>query len=302
MKTANLEDYRAYCKPAELHKAVNMLHGLVAGISADGSASDDEIRELANWVSLHSNLRDRHPFNELLPAVEAALSDGVFTADEREDILWLCQSCSRRSPYYNVVTSAIQYLNGMAHGLMADGYLSDEEIWQLKAWLDSNEFLTGVYPYDELLALTTGVLADGRVSSDERNTLVAFISNLIEFKSSYNLAEPDFAALRAQYSVGGICALCPDIVFADRSFCFTGESYKCGRAEFVDVVTGLGGVARSGVSGKTDYLVVGNAGNPCWAFACYGRKIEEALRLRKKGAAVQIVNETDFWDAVADNN
>ena len=70
MNTANLEDYRSFCKPAELHKAVNMLRGLVAGISADGSASVEEIRELSNWVNLHANLRNRHPFTELIPAVE----------------------------------------------------------------------------------------------------------------------------------------------------------------------------------------------------------------------------------------
>ena len=42
-------------------------------------------------------------------------------------------------------------------------------------------------------------------------------------------------------------------------------------------------------------------GPPCWAYSCYGRKIEEAMELRKSGAHVQIVNETDFWDAVWDN-
>lgn len=300
MNTANLEDYRAFCKPAELHKAVNMLRGLVAGISADGSASVEEIHELSNWVNLHANLRNRHPFTELIPAVEEALVDGVFTIEERQNILWLCENCAEGSPYYDVITSAVQYLSGMAHGLLADGELSDAEIKQLKAWLDNNDFLAGVYPYDELMSLTTYALADGQVSTDERNMLMAFISNLIEFKDSYNLIEPDFAALREKYSISGICAMCPDIVFERRAFCFTGESYKCSRAEFVDTVTRLGGVPRSGVSSKTNYLVVGNAGNPCWAFACYGRKIEEALHLRKKGMAIQIVNETDFWDAVAD--
>ena len=71
-------------------------------------------------------------------------------------------------------------------------------------------------------------------------------------------------------------------------------------AEVVETITQLGGKARSSVSAKTDYLVVGNAGNPCWAYACYGRKIEEAVNLRKEGASVVIVNETDFWDAVDD--
>ena len=62
----------------------------------------------------------------------------------------------------------------------------------------------------------------------------------------------------------------------------------------------LGGQVRSGVSAKTDYLIVGNAGNQCWAYSCYGRKIEDAVQIRKDGGNVVIVNETDFWDAVDD--
>lgn len=37
-------------------------------------------------------------------------------------------------------------------------------------------------------------------------------------------------------------------------------------------------------------------GNPCWAYACYGRKIEKAMELRKKGAQILIVHEADFLD------
>ena len=50
---------------------------------------------------------------------------------------------------------------------------------------------------------------------------------------------------------------------------------------------------------KTDYLIVGNEGNPCWAFSCYGRKVEKAVELRKKGSNIQIINEDDFWNALA---
>ena len=67
-----------------------------------------------------------------------------------------------------------------------------------------------------------------------------------------------------------------------------------------EAVRALGGIVRSIVSAKTDYLIVGNAGNPCWAYACYGRKIEESMQLRKEGAHIVIANETDFWDALDD--
>ncbi len=51
---------------------------------------------------------------------------------------------------------------------------------------------------------------------------------------------------------------------------------------------------------NTDYLIVGNAGNPCWAYSCYGRKIEQAVDLRKAGGKIKIVNEIDFWDVLED--
>ena len=121
-----------------------------------------------------------------------------------------------------------------------------------------------------------------------------------DFTSSFNLSRSDFSGLREHYSVSGICAACPEIIFEGRLFCFTGESHRAKRAEIADIVVQLGGTQRSSVSPKTDYLVVGNSGNPCWAYACYGRKIEEAVTLRKAGAKVVIVNETDFWDAVDD--
>ena len=85
-------EYRAFTKPAELQKAVNTLRGIVSGISSDRDVSADEITELAHWCELHANLRDRHPFSELLPIVEDALADGVITDDESKDILWVCNS------------------------------------------------------------------------------------------------------------------------------------------------------------------------------------------------------------------
>jgi hypothetical protein len=50
----------------------------------------------------------------------------------------------------------------------------------------------------------------------------------------------------------------------------------------------------------TNYLVVGNKGNPCWVYSCYGRKVEKAVELRKAGHKIMIIHEDDFWDAVAD--
>ena len=293
-------DYRQFTKPAELHKAINTLRGLVAGINSDMKVGSEEVTELVHWCEIHANLRDRHPFSEILPVVDQALEDGVVTEDEARDILWLCNNFVDNSAYYDMVTSSIQFLNGMLHGLLADGKLSDHEIMTLKSWIDANDFLAGTYPFDEINSLLYVILEDKIITEQERETLMALFSDVIDFTSSYNLSEKEFARLREKYSISGICAVCPEISFEGKIFCFTGESYRAKRAEIAETVANLGGIARTSVSAKTDYLIVGNAGNPCWAYACYGRKIEEAVNLRKQGAGIVIVNETDFWDAVDD--
>ena len=293
-------DYRQFTKPAELHKAINTLRGLVAGINSDMAVETAEVTELVHWCQVHGWLRDRHPFSEILPVVEQACEDGVVTEDEAKDILWLCNNFVDSSSYYDMVTSSVQFLAGMLHGLLADGELSDREIGTLRSWMDANDFLAGTYPFDEINSLLYAVLEDRKITSEEKEQLMAFFGNVIDFTSSYNLSEKDFSALKEKYSIGGICAVCPEIVFPDKIFCFTGESYRAKRAEIAAVIEQLGGTVTGSVSRKTDYLVVGNAGNPCWAYACYGRKIEQAMALRKEGASVIIVNETDFWDAVDD--
>ena len=296
--TKSQDQYRTFTKPAELHKAINTLRGIVAGISCSEGVCSLEMQELVHWCSIHAHLKERHPFSELLPVIEKAMEDGFIDEEEQNDILWLCNNFVDEGKYYDVITSSIQFLGGLIHGIMSDGQLSNTEIKALNLWLKSNDFLRGTYPFDELTAMLHSILEDGIITEDERNSLLAFMSNLVEFKDSYNLSEFEFAALRDKYSIGGVCAHNPVIVVSQHNFCFTGESYRATRAELKEEIERWGGAFKSSVSKSTDYLVVGNGGNPCWAYSCYGRKIESAMDLRKIGAKVQIINEVDLWSQI----
>ena len=77
-----IEEYRRFTTPAELHKAVNTLKGIVAGITTDRQISEDEVNELSHWCLCHANLIDRHPFNELIPLIQSIYEDGVVTEEE----------------------------------------------------------------------------------------------------------------------------------------------------------------------------------------------------------------------------
>ncbi len=89
-----------------------------------------------------------------------------------------------------------------------------------------------------------------------------------------------------------ICSLAP-------VFRFTGASKNGPRKELEQIIANNGGIFKNTVTKATDYLIVGNDGNPCWAFSCYGRKVEKAIELRKSGSNMLIVHEDDFWKALS---
>lgn len=100
-------------------------------------------------------------------------------------------------------------------------------------------------------------------------------------------------------TVKGVCALSPEIEFVDRLFCFTGRSERLPRKQLQLLVEERGGKFSSSLVKSVDYLVIGADGNPCWAYSCYGRKVEEAIKHRKEGSSILLVHEYDFWDSVS---
>lgn len=296
----SLNEYRMFSEPAELHKSINQLRGMLGGIAADGNMSEMEVKELAHWCSLHANLRGRHPFSEILPLVEKAMADGKIDEEERQDVLWVCSNFADDSHYYNVIISSIQFLNGLVHGILADNQLSDKEIEALNTWVTCNDYLKGTCPFDSLLTLISRILQDQKISESEREELTAFLGGIVEFKDSLNLDEKYFEELRKKYSIGGICAANPEISFGNKAFVLSGEFEIGTKQTALETINRLGGVVRTNPSGRTDFLVIGNLGNPCWKYANYGRKVEMALEIQRNGGKVQIINENDFWDAVND--
>jgi NAD-dependent DNA ligase len=292
-------DQRPYFKftsRSRLEKSVNSLLGLVEGISIDGRINDVEASFLASWFAEHEELKGRHPYNELMPVVEAALADGVLTDDEREDILWLCNKlCSQA--FFDKTTADLQRLHAILGGIIADMEISEAELRGLSEWMEEREHLKGCWPFDEIGSLITSVLKDKTIDEQERKLLQAYFSEFVAILDGRTITS---APIEDGGSIVGLCAVCPEITFKDQAFSFTGASMRYERKELADVVVNLGGQFLGSVSKKVNYLVIGADGNECWAYACYGRKVEKAVNLRKAGHRIVIVHENDFHDAVAD--
>jgi hypothetical protein len=288
--------YRRFTGKAEFEKAVNSLIGIVEGIAIDAKINEAEVGFLQAWLDGQRIRAHKHPYNELFPVLEQAISDGILTDDEKNDILWLCKRLTA-AEYFSKATADMQRLHSLIAGIGSDGKVSVEELRGLSAWLQDNEHLKTCWPYDEIESLVTGVLADGTVDPEEHAVLMAFFGEFVSVLDNKTVVNP---RVLEGGTILGLCAVCPDIHFTDSVFCLTGASHKYPRREFEALIAELGGTATGGVSKKVHYLVVGADGNPCWAYACYGRKVERAVELRKEGHPIVIVHENDFHDAVAD--
>jgi DNA polymerase III epsilon subunit-like protein len=283
---------------SEVDKALNTLQGIITGIAIDSVINIHEIKELEYWFKLNQHFLNRPPFSDIVRLLEEAFADHVFTIEEKADIIWVCNNYSSKSIYHDLITYDIQILHGLLHGILGDNTITLKEIQQLNEWLTVNDHLTGVYPYDELCSLLTVVLKDGHLSEQEQHLLKVFFSDFVDIRASHNLNDNELQELRKSINISGICALCPQIIIPDRVFCFTGVSSRSKRSDIKVLVESQGGIFKNTVVKDTSYLVVGNEGNPCWAFSCYGRKVEQAVKLRKAGSNILIVHENDFWNEV----
>lgn len=292
----DVQPYHHFTSRARLDKSVNSLLGIIEGISIDREITSEELSFLDLWLAEHAELRDRHPYSELVPVVQQAVSDRVLSEEEREDILWLCSKLTS-AEYYDRTAADLQRLHGILGGIVADARISEAELRGLSDWLADHEHLRSCWPYDEIGSLVTSVLADGTIDEREHALLLRYFAEFVEIADGRTITS---APVLEGEAIGGLCAVDPIIEFDGRHFCFTGASSRMTRNELAARVGDRGGSLLNAMSKKVDYLVIGADGNPCWAYACYGRKVEKAIELRKAGARILIVHEIDFHDACVD--
>lgn len=288
--------YYRFTSKSRLDKTINTLLGIVQGISIDSEINETETRFLQEWVEENRDAKLKHPYNELIPVVETALLDGTITSEEYRDINWLCEKLTSRE-YYDTITTDLQRLHAIMGGILSDGIIKESELLGLSDWLKKHNYLSTCYPYDEVDALVLSVMADKKISPDEHGMLRSLFS---EFTAIHDEKVLKSVPIYDGLSVKGVCAVCPQIVFDQKWFCFTGAFQKHSRTDLKELIYSLGGLFTDSIRKDLDYLVIGSDGNPCWAYACYGRKVEEVVSLRKTGMQVSLVHEYDFLDATMD--
>jgi NAD-dependent DNA ligase len=181
----------------------------------------------------------------------------------------------------------MEALLGIVRGLMADQALNESELQYLHAWLLDNESLCSVWPASALLDRTRAILNDGTVTGDELRALEEVLRALVG------------GTLQESGAASGLSTTLPvdeslRIVFAGKTFCFTG-TFAYGRRSVCEAaVIDRGGAVSSTVRKDLDFLIVGSIATESWQHSSFGRKIEQAVALASKSGRPFITSERNF--------
>lgn len=175
----------------------------------------------------------------------------------------------------NAKTAAIQGLQNLLLEIVADGRLDPAEVAELQDWLTDNADLCGSYPFDVIARNISAALADGVLEQSELSEMLEIFTNICIPKYTHDGTAIDIAG---------------------KIVVFTGECRAGDREEVTAIVERAGATVRKSVSGKTDYLIIGEFGSPDWAFGNYGGDVLKACELQEKGKEVKIIGEKEFFE------
>lgn len=188
--------------------------------------------------------------------------------------------------FMNEMKQSCGALVGIVQGLLADGELRDSEVQFLRDWLEAAENIKLTFPGSVVYAKVNEVLADGRITAEEREYLVDVLQKLVG-GSTEDLAQPRHVTELGLDEI-------EEIEVPERIFCFTGDFVFGPRSTCEAAVTRRGGQAINSVTKKLHYLIVGGLGSAEWKHGSFGTKIQKAIEYREAGVPLRIVHE-DVW-------
>ena len=147
------------------------------GINLDNIVNDNEIAELKNWCNINEDFLLKSPFSEIVPMIKNNLE--INKIETINDIVWVCKNISNANFFYDDITSRIQLLQGIIHGILSDGVITKDELIGLKIWLNDNSHLKSFYPYDEIYTLLLDILNDEIFPKEKLDYIKLFFTTFI---------------------------------------------------------------------------------------------------------------------------
>ena len=200
----------------------------------------------------------------------------------------LTERSSRRE--LEVQDRLIDELIGICRGVIADDNVDEREAIFLGQWIENHRDIANRWPVNVLYARITEMLKDGVLSKDEQGELLRTLQELTGESSTYQ--EPNRSTTLP------INRPAPDIQFAGKTFCLTGQFVFGSKIECEETVAELGGMVDQEPTQDTDYLVIGEVCSPEWEHTSFGKSIEVAVEMQSQGHDIKIISEEHWVDCM----
>jgi|SRR5579863_8263978 len=189
---------------------------------------------------------------------------------------------------------ATDELTGLCKGLLADGILQDSEARFLIDWLRAHSEFEDEYPFNILIAKIEDALIHGVLDQDEEKDLIDLMLKVAgnPHASIAPAAPAAFSSLPIDYPQ-------PPVAFNGRIFVLAGVFDYGPRSLVVDAIERRGGSVAANISRELGFLVVGNLGSDDWVHSSFGRKIEQAVALKKECPSISIISEQHWREALS---
>lgn len=216
----------------------------------------------------HRALKDCYLTNACYEHLVAECGDAAFQSGSNS-------GRGHRAPRYTAETRAVQELQGLLEGIIADGKVAIQELIFLAQWLVDHEDLRGDYLFDRAFTTIGRVVADGKVTQDELDELQVLFSEFVDPVKSQGCHE-QLETLQGKHIV------------------VTGDFDYGTRNDVNDLLERAGCIIDNGVKKVTNYVVVGSQGSQAWKTGKYGAKIQRAMEYIDKGIDIKIIEEAEF--------
>ena len=289
-------DYSRFSLARLSQRKLAELLGLCHGLIANGRLDLGEAEALHAWLITQREFA--HPsIRSLQIRIDQMLEDQKLDENENAELIELVRSLIFNYPDFEwtnapssdhnmIGDTHVSTLLGLCRGLIADGELDEKEATTLEDWLILSRGFMNNPCFDAVLERLKNHKRTEGLSDSELGQLLQLLSGIVGGRTEVG------ECLRT--SELWLDDPFPEVVFADRVFCFTGRFTYGSRNKCENAVRSRGGTCSNTPTRKTNYLVIGSYAEESWTHSSFGRKIEKAVRMRDKGQGLKIISESHW--------
>ena len=269
---------------ANAKKASDYWHGFLKGILASGVIEDLEMEAMRAEAEGMAEVVGYQVATAFVRDVDRRVLSGNAVAHRVVSDHLVAAECMEPP---KELKRRVNEFYGFCAGIACDGVITTEEALVLVDRIRLDPELSEGDRVQELNAAALSAISAGDVGRADSEKVRDRIACLV----GDSFVDTGMATYGSVGSMEGAGRNARHIVFHERTFVITGKLGMGPKKAVGEMIEERGGIYAERLTSETDYLVVASVASRDWTQSSEGRKIQQALEMRRKGAGPEILQE-----------